>query len=494
MSLHDDLVAITPPTADPPPFPHHSPESTRSASNSIAARRIALEMDAQVRRAKFEEEEAEWRKQGEEELKALSVTRSVKSEQAQPVLPSAEAINRVTTETARRHLAEIEHERHSLIRAIDTLALAPKQEDAPSDAQHLLEEDTLPVPLAPDGRQIAKLSVKLKVTAPHLWKGSFKRPERDGWIRSAKGYFAAIGLNLDAALSEELTPLPYHTVRELMSPDAPSTGVSPQQWFDNRNIRVPWKSAREILHAIADYWVDDDAEERALKEFRSARQRSLRAREFGALVEALAACCTERSLTALDKREVFLEGLNPATRDYVDMQMRQRKRDGKTSDFNAIVAIAADLDVRHSSGRLGTGPSPPSAGTPQTKRSSAPTTNSSHPGNELAPTTTQPRVNKGRPTPEEWLTAAREFQDRYPMDKKSEWTQTATSAGRGRPAPPSLQCYNCGQLGHYSRACTNGRISPKSAPIILAAVNQLSDLPSSDSLPTEKLEGNVGGT
>jgi hypothetical protein len=487
MSLQEEPVAISPPLATPvPPAP---PDSTLSESASFAARRLTLELEAQARRAQFEEEEAERKRQGEEELKALSVARSIKSEaQLELPLPTVDVINRITTETARRRLAELEHERRSLMRAIDALAITPdlKQESAESRS-HLdhRPDDSSPDPraLPVDSRPIATLSVKLKVTAPRLWKGSFKRPERDGWSRSAKGYFAAIGLDLDAALSEDLTPLPYHTIRELMSPDAPSTGVSPQQWFDNRNARNPWKSAREILEGIAEYWVDDDAEERALREFRSARQKSLRAREFGALVEALAASCTERTLSTSDKRELFLEGLNPSIRDYVDMQIRQRKRDGKESDFHTIVTIAADLDVRHSAHRVGSVlPAPTTGGT--ARRISAPATIGNSAGTDspsASGPSSQPRSTKGRPSPEEWLAAARDFQERFPMNKKVEWAQTTATAGRGRQAPATMQCYNCGQLGHYSRACTNMRIAPKSAPIILAAVNQLSDVPPSPS-------------
>jgi hypothetical protein len=309
---------------------------------------------------------------------------------------------------------------------------------------------------------IAELSVKIKPTPPKPWEGSFNHIDRDTWILSAKGYFAGVGLRLDDLISEALAPHPYSVVRGLMAPRSAVSGISPQQWFDSRNRSQPWTTTREVLKAIEAFWVDDTAKETTLSAFRSARQGSLKARQFGALVETLAVACVGRTFSDEDKKEVFLSGLHSPVRTYVDTQIRQLERRGERLDFQTIVTIAADTDSLKISAT-----SPSTIGNSASGRTKPAIASDTAPKSSNVSAVTQGSTRPG------WAAAAQTWQDAHPLADKKTWFKSDDT----RRAHLDLQCYNCGKkAGHYSSACKEPRVKPDKAPVYVAGVIQLSPL------------------
>jgi hypothetical protein len=437
-------------------------------------RRAELARRREERRLQREREEEDLRRQEDEELENADRASRAGSQLTEGAL---RVHNVQSRKDAERRLREIEHERELLLALTTKMQL---EEDATDvfpttfgSARQAPLLATLPLPhpfphasqagvtLIPPVR-VAELSQKVKVSPPKPWKGSFVQAERDGWIRSAKGYLAGIGIGLKDRIDEELAPHAYYIVRGLMSSEAPTSGVgvSPQQWFDSVASRSPWQSAAEVFSAIEDFWVDDLALDRSVAAFRAARQKNLRAREFGALVESLAVACVGRYLSDDDRKEVFLHGLIVSTREYVDTQIRQLARQGRSTSFLQAVAIASDLDGR--------GASTSTQGLGKSAAKSSPSPNPT-----AMPTDGKRRSSSLR----NWVDEATKWQQDHPMGKKAEWYRP--TGPNAKVVAPSLRCYNCSKKGvHYSNNCDDPRVTPWAAKPLAAAVQvNLSDLP-----------------
>ncbi|GAA5920464.1 hypothetical protein JCM5296_002177, partial [Sporobolomyces johnsonii] len=126
-------------------------------------------------------------------------------------------------------------------------------------------------------RGFAKLSYRYKPKEPKAWTGEFDYIKRETWIKTALGHVATYEFDPHALLDEHLTPAPFYLLRNLFSPETSANNkLSPQNWFDARHKRAPFKTAMDVFEAVRLHWSDDHASERAWSKYRSARQGSSR--------------------------------------------------------------------------------------------------------------------------------------------------------------------------------------------------------------------------
>ncbi|GAA5991758.1 hypothetical protein JCM11641_004997 [Rhodosporidiobolus odoratus] len=120
-------------------------------------------------------------------------------------------------------------------------------------------------------------------------------------------------------------------------------------------------------------WKDDQAADAALTAYRSARQGSLMARDFGAKVETLADACFDRTIDEADRVSSFVAGLNANYREFLKTQLATLKTMGRapvTLSAHVDLAAAADgLDSFTSSLKKtgGVSSSPSSSSSPSKK-------------------------------------------------------------------------------------------------------------------------------
>ncbi|GAA5879538.1 hypothetical protein JCM16303_003242 [Sporobolomyces ruberrimus] len=168
---------------------------------------------------------------------------------------------------------------------------------------------------------LASLLSRYKPEKPKPWTGDFDYVKREAWIKTARGFMAQYDFSIDAQINESLTPSPFNLLRNLFSPDASHGKVSPQDWFDSRNRRIPFRSAREVFDALREHWSDPHAADRAWTKYRSARQGGLRARDLGSELDSLADSCIGQVISDADRRATFLSALNSQVADFVKTQM-----------------------------------------------------------------------------------------------------------------------------------------------------------------------------
>ncbi|GAA5998375.1 hypothetical protein JCM11641_005959, partial [Rhodosporidiobolus odoratus] len=185
-------------------------------------------------------------------------------------------------------------------------------------------------------------------------------------------------------------------------------------WFDARNSRVPFVSVEDVFKALRSHWADDHAAEQALSRYRAARQGTMRARDFGAALDALADACFDRKIDDLDRGTTILGGLHSSVQDFVRTQLASLKALGKSdATFDKVVKIAALTDGLASFSSKKT--SPLSAG----PMSSASKKNNANDPSSLSPKiSSSPSSSRG---PSTWTQDAQSWQASHPVASKADW-------------------------------------------------------------------------
>lgn len=417
-----------------PPHLHNKSESVSSrVSVGALERREALEKSRLVRKKM----ELELREVEEKELLELDAQSHSPS---QPLTTGALAAIDYSEDEVRARLVKIKEEQLMLE---NKLVYGDVKREAFDSTllSRSLEHTTRPY--------FATCSSKLKIATLKPFSGTFDEVERNRWINNAKSYCANIGLDTSARIDEQQVPQVFHAVRNLLSGES-STLTVPQDWFDLENSNSPFVSVLDLFRRMCLFWKDDHAEENSLALYRKTVQANLKAREFGNLVKQRAAACINRGFNEKDWMETFLDGLSSHYSTYVKGQLAIAKRDGREITFEFLILIASDYD------------SVSSAHTTQQRKTPAPLNQTS---TNSTTSVTPSKVNTSA-NPQEWITLAIKWQERNLVQDILKWQQQPS-----RAAPPHIQCYNCGQnTGHYSNTCTNSRLSPKSAPVIISAL------------------------
>ncbi|GAA5979965.1 hypothetical protein JCM11641_008247 [Rhodosporidiobolus odoratus] len=450
------------------PLSVHGDEVSQAGSavsvGSVARRAAAQEAfrrAQQARREAYELEEERLRQEMDEHLRFEDEqSEAVKQEgPGEPAGLPNESASAAELGVVERELADIEARRASLQRILD----ATRSGGAPVVV--VVEDEVA------GEKPLASLSVKVKASPPTLWKGVYDYGQREAWIKTVEGYFAAIGLDVQARLDEFLSPYPFHIVRSLFSSEPANGGVSALSWFDARHRRSPFTSAKQVLNAVRSHWHNDQAAGAALVAYRSARQGSARARDFGSRLETLADACFDRELDEKDRISTFVSGLNAQYREFVKTQVAMLKtlsREPSTlAGYVRLAATADGLESFTSSLKKSGGVSSSSSFSltkPTVTHSDGPSTGSSNSGASPETKTTR------------WRARAEEWQAAHQASNKDEWRREGD-----RKPPQSQYCYHCGQFAsHFSVSCPNARRDPKT--VVLAAFKTqsfYSPLPSS---------------
>ena len=313
---------------------------------------------------------------------------------------------------------------------------------------------------------------RLKVEKPKAWAGTFVRTEREAFLKSASLYLGAHGILPTTKISEGENPEIIYTIRSFFSSEKGPGGLSPQEWFDSVRTRTPFHSFQEVANAVRLHWADDSADEVAFDAFRKAKQGSSPARVFGATVDALAAACSDRIISDLDRQSIFLAGLNPNVHDFVKTQQASRRALGvTTTSFDDLVNMAALTDGLASFKKPDKPAASSSSSSPAPRKTS---------GAEARPAPRSDAFARSQ----KWVRSALEWQKKYPEHERLTWLiKDATDLDH------DIMCYNCGVMGrHISRSCTARRAKPETvivAQFKLMVLGASSPSPSSPSLEEE---------
>lgn len=325
----------------------------------------------------------------------------------------------------------------------------------------------------------AEVSTKHKMKEPKAWTGAFNNDALETWLRSATLYLEYLGIGLDDFLTPRspANATARYSIRSLFSPEVSGDGVSPQQWFDDRDDRGVFNTPRDVLVAVRSHWQDDAAIEKAWVKYRSARQGALSARAFGARIDSLANALSDRVIDDSDRKLQFISNLNDEVKVYVKSHLPREERlaklDGRLVTFDDVVRLAGETDS------LGlTKPAKPATSSSSSFLKKAAGTDGSvskqSSSSSTAMSVANPTRDRGPSTG--WARSAAEWQAKNPAGVKAASPNTSTPHD-------SLRCFNCGDLGkHFSSACPNARRSP--ASVLVAALGVSVPSPAADLAPT----------
>lgn len=378
------------------PVPNIAKSNTSHSSSANSQRRQDASIAAAAaRRVAFEEDQIKIKEQEEADLELADTKSELNYTPSHDKLTNFALTNKdLTLDEARKLQASLRENSLALEQMVEKL-LDKAKSSSPSPFVYA-------EPFSPF-RPLARIvNSRLKIVPPKPYTGSYDINVNKAWINIVTGYCAAIALGLTDRIHSSETPLEFHVARMLMSPEnVPGTKHSPLQWFEGEHIAQPFDSISDLLSRVLANWHDDHADETSLLAFRSCRQNSLPAREFGNTVQILAHACTNREFSMEDLKETFVTGLAPTYVNYVKLAIIKAGRKGAILSFKELVSIATDLDGI------------------QVKPSKL--TSSTHSGGKDKGTSANASHDTGSPSPSVWITQATNWQEKYPMAQKSTW-------------------------------------------------------------------------
>jgi hypothetical protein len=454
--LQGDETAGPVPTLSARPRP---PVSVASSASSLRRRQEyqrRFEQETAARQRRFEEEQEAARIKLEEELRLADLESEAGS--VRPI-PRGSAGDE-QTDVAQRRLARVEQESASLQAEADSLRRVIGRKLASSfvldPRSRSLASDSPPAAVDLFGH------AKLKVDKPKAWSGQFDHLAREGFIRSVTNYFVSVRITPDTPIDATVLGV----VRALFSADAPkSGGVSPQRWFDSQMDRNKFGSLADIFASMRAHWVDRDASDRARRALRTAEQGTMKAQEFGAVIDSLADECFDRVYDDDSRRDFFVDGLRREVREFYRVQLATWKdvHGDREPPFAKAVEIAARSDLF--SGRAAEPYAAKSFSSPASKPLSG--TKSLHVPKQPAIATTAPTSLASAAPASHWYDAATKWQAEHPMSQKATWHRSD-----GPELSKEVRCWNCGKVArHYSTACPNTRVDLRK--VIVAAIAHL---------------------
>jgi hypothetical protein len=347
-----------------------------------------------------------------------------------------------------------------------------------------------PVPLVPFERSLSTRGPvpsaialpKVKVPMPPQWKGVFNdHGALEEWIHRAAGYLeTAVGILRTEALDD--VAVKYH-IESLFSP-AEENGTSAASWARMKlEMVVPGVpyTLNDLFNDMRLFWTDPKFEERELNRLLSMNQGRDTANVYLSKFLQVTRRLRSSILTDHMVHRVFVAGLHPTAKQYVEEQTRLFEdhflETGQGEAVPSLEKLARWAGARDDRsivpGRFMSSSTPAVSQPVGVVRSMAPSVAApvrhalkGAPG--LLPLALSTTRSPSNPK-ETWERRAREFQSRFPMEDRKNWPP----ARDGSP-PPHFQCWNCSRTGHWSVACVHSRVEPRFAaqvaPVQVAVV------------------------
>lgn len=310
----------------------------------------------------------------------------------------------------------------------------------------------------------AVMDPRIRIPPPESFKGDFNdHAKLEAFITRSRGYYAAAG---KISTTESITTDSVrHFVSSLFS-SLDNSGISPLNWITARLDQVGGDAPYTLVDLYADmrlFWSDPMFKKRLMDTFMAVRQGIRSANVYGATVKSLVSQIDRKHLTDTLVVRVFIAGLNPAARAYVDDQILIEERvyrDRGLGEFTPALDRLIDWASARDNVSSSTATANPSRQVGQTDSPARSTSRSVPLSSTASPRTTDALAPRPpRPSSRsDWELRAQSFQDKFSMSSRSTWP-----ASRPGIPPTGTNCWNCAQSGHWTMACPNSRVIPKFA-------------------------------